>query len=322
MIRIVAPSRLHFGLIAPGPDGSGGRIFGGAGLMIDSPGLQVEFEPAPRWSCTGMLAERAERELAALLEGHGIALGELQPHAVNVVRAPPEHVGLGTGTQLCLALASGLLEISASSGVDLFALARRGRRSAIGCHGFKVGGFLVDGGKPARNASSGIAPLISRLEFPREWRIVLVTPRRVAGRHGATEQQVFDSIGPVSASFRQGQCARLLLELLPALADADLRGFGEALYHFNRTAGEPFRGIQGGPYSSPRVQSLIETIRQLGVSGTGQSSWGPTVFAMTDGEDQAAWLARRLDECSIDQQLDIKVTAANNQGAQLRRLIG
>jgi hypothetical protein len=43
---------------------------------------------------------------------------------------------------------------------------------------------------------------------------------------------------------------------------------------------------------------------------------------MTDGEDQAAWLVRRLAECSIDQQLDITVTAANNQGAYLRRSIG
>jgi beta-RFAP synthase len=290
--------------------------------MIDSPGLQMDFEPAPRWSCTGMLADRAMRELTALLECHGGALGELQPHAVNIVRAPPEHVGLGTGTQLCLALASGLLELSASTSVDLFMLARRGRRSAIGCHGFKVGGFLVDGGKHARSASSSIAPLISRLEFPGEWRIVLVTPRSVAGRHGDTEQQVFDCIGPVSTAFRQGQCARLLLELLPALAEADFSGFSEALYQFNRTAGEPFRIIQGGPYSSPCVQALIETIRQLGVSGTGQTSWGPTVFAMTDGEDQAAWLVRRLAECSIDQQLDITVTAANNQGAYLRRSIG
>ena len=63
MIRVVAPSRLHFGLFrvptASQPE-VGARAFGGVGLMVELPGVVVTVRPADSWQFEGMLASRAQ----------------------------------------------------------------------------------------------------------------------------------------------------------------------------------------------------------------------------------------------------------------------
>ena len=54
------PSRLHFGLLGWGPQAP--RQFGGVGLMIEKPGLELVAEPASEWRFEGPLADRV-REL-------------------------------------------------------------------------------------------------------------------------------------------------------------------------------------------------------------------------------------------------------------------
>ncbi|MCE9560716.1 MAG: hypothetical protein K8U57_01550 [Planctomycetes bacterium] len=63
MTRVIAPSRLHFGLFRVPPHGEhqpGERLFGGVGLMIDSPGVVVTAERGESWRFEGMLASRAQ----------------------------------------------------------------------------------------------------------------------------------------------------------------------------------------------------------------------------------------------------------------------
>src|SRR4051794_15902889 len=93
MIRVTTGSRLHFGLIGLGADAP--RRFGGVGLMVERPGLSLRAEDAAEWSASGPLAERAlgfARRFAA-------NVGSDRPQRLTVEQAPPEHVGLGTGTQ-------------------------------------------------------------------------------------------------------------------------------------------------------------------------------------------------------------------------------
>jgi beta-RFAP synthase len=323
MPRIHAASRLHFGLIslpAEGmawPDRHGqailpARRFGGVGLMIESPGLVIHTQPAAVWSAEGPLAERAleiARRFAASVEEELTGV-KLLPQRLVVESAPREHVGLGTGTQLALAVAQLLAQALGlnHTPAELARRVRRGARSALGVHGFAQGGFLVEGGKLA---GAELSPLVARMEFPAAWRVVLVLPRRLGGLHGVSEQSAFaDLAQPQMAT--EALCRLVLLGLLPALAEQDLQTFGEALFDFNARAGEAFALAQGGTYAGAAVAELIAFIRKQGVRGAGQSSWGPAVFAVTD-EERAVHLADRLRAVADD--ADIQVSRASNKGA-------
>jgi beta-RFAP synthase len=205
---------------------------------------------------------------------------------ITVERCAREHAGLGTGTQLALAVAKALARLTGLCHEEAPALARRvgrGLRSGLGVHGFARGGFLIDAGKSNNTA---IAPLVARHDFPPEWRVLLIVPRGVHGEHGSRETEAFAHIALTDGNLARtdGLCRLALLGMLPAVVERDLEAFGEALHEFNRRAGEWFAKWQGGAYSHPRVASLIAALRREGVRGVGQSSWGPAVFAIADEE--------------------------------------
>ncbi|MFO0909094.1 MAG: hypothetical protein U0794_12225, partial [Isosphaeraceae bacterium] len=55
-ISVTTGSRLHFGLLSLKTTGE--RLFGGLGLMVDRPGLNLLATPSVRWEATGPLHER------------------------------------------------------------------------------------------------------------------------------------------------------------------------------------------------------------------------------------------------------------------------
>lgn len=321
MIRLSTPSRLHFGLLhlpcGDDPSGAGVRRFGGVGLMIESPGVRLTARPAEAWSAEGPLADRA---LASARRFAGtLAPADLAPQHLAVEQAAPDHYGLGTGTQLGLGVARALAEASGWKDPDVVDLARRvgrGLRSAIGVHGFAQGGFLVDAGQ-GRPAT--IAPLVARALVPEDWRVVLVLPPWKRGLYGAEEGQAFEELSRRTRTSQPTDrlCRLVLLGMLPALAEADCQEFGEAVYEYNLLVGECFAGVQGGPYTDPRIGELVSFIRRQGVPGAGQSSWGPAVFAVAASPDQADALARRIRERFGWGEDEVVVTRANNQGARL-----
>jgi predicted sugar kinase len=106
--------------------------------------------------------------------------------------------------------------------------------------------------------------------------------------------------------------------MLPALLEADLPAFGEALYEFNRRVGEMFRPIQGGIYAHPRSAAIVEFVRKQSIAGVGQSSWGPALFAIAE-RDRADWLAICLREQFGFSTEEVLVTGASCKGAEAAR---
>ena len=322
MIRVRAASRLHFGLFNvgllpawPNIDGDQlipGRRFGGVGMMVDLPGIEVRSQPAGAWSASGPMAERA----LAFAQRFATTAPELRPQHIEVATQSLPHVGLGTGTQLALGVAKALAVLSGHTEWGAVELARRvgrGLRSAIGIHGFDHGGFLVEAGK---HVDSEVSPLVARCEVPSAWRILLMAPHVSPGYSGDAERMAFDVLLQQARPQEvESLCRLVLLGMLPALAAGDCRAFGEAVYDFNARAGDIFASQQGGRYAPPLVGEIVKYCRDQGISGVGQSSWGPTVFAILPDEMSAERLRTSL-ACAYGRRLEqVFIAKVRNCGA-------
>jgi beta-ribofuranosylaminobenzene 5'-phosphate synthase len=299
MLRIRTGSRLHFGLFSLG---AAPRLFGGVGLMIDEPGIQLCMTPAREWAAEGPLSARvlefARRFALDLAAAGGRPSHLLPPQHFLIGQTAPEHAGLGTGTQMGLATARLLAEACRlRPRAERLALSvQRGLRSALGVHGFEHGGFLVEAGKPP--TADVVSPLVARLPFPEDWRVVVAVPPHATGLHGDREKEAFAALAARAADQARTDalCRLTLLGMLPALQSRDGPAFGEALYEFNVRVGEMFAPVQGGVYSSGAVAELVKFFRDAGAAGVGQSSWGPAVFAVVGDEGKADDLAARVRE--------------------------
>ena len=317
VVEVHSPTRLHFGLVSFG--GQSRRGFGGIGAMVAPPVLRVRVSSAQQFAVQGPLADRAEnvtRELVRL----GRLPAEL-PCRIEIVEAPGEHRGLGVGTQLSLAVATALLRWFDRPTADIGELAvalGRGRRSAIGAHGFVHGGLLVDGGvgEPP-GAARQIAPLVARVEMPTAWRFVLLAPRDAEGLSGSAERAAFEHLPPVPDEVTAELCREIMLGLLPAAVEADCDAFGESLYRYGRLAGSCYRSVQGGAYGSPRLEAVVNRARELGARGVGQSSWGPTLFALLPEQAAAEHFVARLLQSPEGAQLSALIAAPDNTGARV-----
>ncbi|MCC6580087.1 MAG: beta-RFAP synthase [Phycisphaeraceae bacterium] len=317
-IDVRAPSRLHFGLLALDPTLP--RQFGGVGLMVRKPDVLVRLQPAKSWTATGRMADRALEYARRFLDRareRGLT-DSVPPAHLYVVRVPRPHTGLGTGTQLGMAVARGLAywtrqpQLPASS---LAHLVGRGQRSAIGAWGFIHGGLVVDGGK---RQAHDLSPMVFQAAFPADWRLVLIRPRHLEGLSGQREQQAFNHQLSIPRQVTAELCRLVMLGLIPAMLERDLPSFGEALHELQVKVGQCFASAQGGLWADPSLTPIVDWLRGQGIHGVGQSSWGPTLYALTPDTDHALDLASRLQQQFNMSPDELTLTEADNQGASVR----
>jgi beta-ribofuranosylaminobenzene 5'-phosphate synthase len=293
-VQVSAASRLHFGMVSFGA--AGVPQFGGVGAMIDHGALQLRIRQAEQFVVSGPLAERVQAAVPPIAKSLGF--NEAPECEIKIVTAPSEHLGLGTGTQLHLSLAAGLVAWqgrSCPSREELVVAAGRAARSSVGSHGFFTGGLLIDSGKIAEEP---LGELTNRRELPSAWRFGLVCPPGERGLSGADEQQAFSALPPVPRKTTEQLWAIVFEQLVPALDANDFVAFSDSLTQFNFACGLCFAARQGGAFASSLVADTVAALRGLGVRGVGQSSWGPTVFALFEHEDAAQRLQKEFQsEC-------------------------
>ncbi len=273
-------ARLHFGVLDL--RGALGRRFGGLGAAIPSPSLLLEAARTPDGvTAEGPDAARAAEYARRFLAFHGLPGGA----RLVVHERIPAHSGLGSGTQLGLAVARGLAELHGlpSEPAELARAVSRGRRSAIGTWAFALGGFIVEGGR--RPGEDGIAPLIGRFDMPRRWRCVVAVPPGDPGLSGDAEAAAFERLPPPAEAEVERVSHLVLMQLLPALVEADLDSFGAALSAVQRITGSWFAPQQGGVFAPGPGEGLIRQMADWGAAGVGQSSWGPAVYGLVEGMD-------------------------------------
>ncbi|MFZ2017789.1 MAG: GHMP kinase [Methyloceanibacter sp.] len=309
-ITVTATARLHFGFLDP--SGRSKRPFGSFGLSLDRPATRLVLERAKAPHVTGPELERAERYLEAIAASSGV-----EPNfALHLTEAIPPHAGLGSGTQLALAVGSAF---SVLEGLDLSARQiasrlQRGGRSGIGIFTFEQGGVVLDGGPGGGNA---LPKLHSRLPFPPAWRALLIFDADASGLAGASETAAFASLPDFPEAETAELCRRITGGALPALAASDFTTFCEQIGYLQARMGAYFAPLQGGPYTSPAVSNVLDWLRSQGLTGIGQSSWGPTGFAFAPSEAEGQGLLGAVRARSHGPGLSFELAQGRNEGAKI-----
>ncbi|WP_297420525.1 beta-ribofuranosylaminobenzene 5'-phosphate synthase family protein [Thermococcus sp.] len=266
---ILTPRRLHLGLIDP--SAVLGRRFGSLGVALEN-GYEVEVLES---DSKEIAAEGEDRKtIEAALRRMNSAYGTGMNYRVEVKRAIPRHIGLGSTTQLSLAVGLGVVRLR-NLNLSVEELAKtlgRGRNGGAGVYSFAYGGFVIDGG-----VKGDFPPLIFHEDFPGEWAFLLILPELKPGLDEEEENPVMAGVpGKPEAAMEISH--RILLGLLPALKDGDIKAFGEHLTAIQRLVGKHFEDYQGGEFRED-VKLILDFLIEK-TYGAGQSSWGPTVYGL------------------------------------------
>jgi beta-RFAP synthase len=291
-----------------------GRRFGGIGLAISELQTALTVRHALRNAAAGADAERALRHTEVMQQHLGI---DNALH-VSVDATVPPHAGLGSGTSIALAVAAAVRTLHGMPlDIDGDAVRLgRGARSGLGIGLFRDGGLVVDGG---RGPATHVAPIIARLAFPGEWRVlVLLDPTR-QGAHGRDEIEAFAALPEFPAEITAHFCRLVVMKALPALAEQDLADFGAAIAELQERLGDYFSSVQGGSrFTSPQVAGCLDLLKREGAHGIGQSSWGPTGFAFAASQADADRLVSIARGDARHEGLDIRVCKGLNRGAEIK----
>ncbi len=329
--------------------------FGGLGTMIEEPSFVLSALPAPHWQPdpTTPWNDRIQRSADDWLRFRQAS--QLPNVRITVDRAPPPHAGFGSGTQLACCIAS-LLELAYTDQVpsemnprelaidrqdshhkdhawiDAFNIwitskesdridlaydrltqaTQRGKRSHIGLAGFLLGGWIFD-----RGQSSGTDRWMHR-KSPSDWRVILAQPNLAETIHGDQEAKMFVKSETHANPHRAEMIAMIESKILPGLECQSLQQVDRAIGQYGRFAGKVFKEVQHGLYRSKEVAEVIASMNDLGLFACGQSSWGPTAFAIASSLEQAESLLPSLRERSPEANWSISNFAA--QGACFRIL--
>ena len=314
---VAAPARLHLGFLDPAA--TLGRRFGSVGLVLDGLDTVVEIARADT-DCFDAVggSDAALARAADHLRALRAATGRTAPLRLVLRAAPPMHAGLGSGTQLALAVGTAFCSVFdlRLDSPALAALLGRGARSGVGIAGFDHGGLLLDGGP---RADGSPAALLARLALPAAWRVIVALDPRVQGISGATEKAALAGLPPLPSAISAEICHEVLMRLLPGAAGAEFEPFAAGVSHIQRLLGDHFAPAQQGRrFTSAAVGGLIDWIGDHALAGIGQSSWGPAGFAIVPGAAQAREaLAAARAAGVVDPALDVRVTTARNRGASV-----
>ena len=311
-VSVIAPARLHMGFMDL--SASLGRNFGSIGVALREINTHLVLKPAPKFTLSGHPPKRSEQTLKHFCKVLDVS-DQLHLHFKSCI---PEHVGLGSGTQMALAIGMSLnhfyqLNLSVR---EIATLSARGARSGIGIGVFEQGGLVVDGG---RGEKTLVPPIISQFSMPEDWFFILVFDRRGQGLHGQNEVQAFRELSPFPKKEAARLCHLLLMQGLPAIAEDNIDLFGDVITQLQQSVGEHFSQAQGGVFTSSCVALVMERLQQQGAVGIGQTSWGPTGFCVVKGLKKAQTLLQDLKkQAFFHQDLHFKITAAENNPAKIQ----
>ena len=319
-VEVETGARLHFGF--QNLSLAHERLYGGVGVGLRTPTVRIAAEPAPEIRCDDAAVEPYLSDVVELLGVDGVEIA--------VQERFERHVGFGSGTQIALAtlLATARAHDTSVDPRERAPELGRGGRSGVGVGTFESGGFVVDVGHPTERfttsppgAGSWTVPEpVGSWSLPAHWRFVVLTPEDDQGYSGQAEDESIRSIiERADAGIADDIATLLARRLLPAVVEGNLPAFGAAVARLGRLNGAWFADEQGGVYRPPAGELIDQLDSSPAVFGTGQSSWGPTVYGVTDtdGGPQAVERAQEaLDEAGVGGT--VRLVAPSDSGATVR----
>jgi beta-RFAP synthase len=320
-ISIKSTARLHMGFFDL--HGGLGRKFGSIGLSLATPTIELSAQMSSQLQVEGITS--VIDKVASIAQQFITKVNLNGSVHLNIRQHIPEHAGLGSGTQTALAIGAAISQLYKLnlSTAQIAELTGRGGRSGIGIAAFDYGGLLIDGGRAARTntslskLSSNVPPLLARYDFPEDWRVLLILDASQPGIHGEVEREAFKQLPEFSESLAAHLCRYVLMQAMPAIVEQDLTAFGFAIQELQSHVGDYFAPAQGGRYASQQVGAVLQALQNMGVACFGQSSWGPTGFAVFENELEAEKHLQQLETMFLDSHLSWKICSARNAGAEI-----
>ena len=316
-IQISTPSRLHFTLIDLNAEL--GRVDGGIGVALTKLGWDISMEiTSERPDYTERVAEIFNR-----LSRHF----QMKNNYEIVINSNiPRHVGLGSQTQLSLALAQALsvFEERDEPVPELAKIVGRGGTSGIGVAAFEHGGFILDGGHstnskpefmPSHYSEAEPAVVLANYTIPEDWYFVVAIPQVEHGAHGTREIEIFKQNCPIPADEVDKLSRVILVQTLPAVLEADIEVFGRSLTELQNIG---FKKVEN-ELQHEIIKKLQDFYLANGAFGAGLSSFGPATYAVVDGEGAAEKLVADTKKFLEEEGVggDVFYSNCNNEGAEL-----
>jgi len=252
-------ARIHLGFYSVGDD-----AWGALGVYVDRPGFLVCSPPLKGWREDWITERLASRGYEA---------------KYSVERSIPRHVGLGSTTQgvLAAAHAISIAEGRAFNPLEEAPLLGLGRISGTGILTYMYGGLVVGMGRDRE----GRHRLLARIEFPDEWRAILLLPRVEKGL--SEDEEGFMTSMPPPSEMLGGGMARAAWMILRGVGMRRLSLLHEGMRLMEESVGTYFSKHQGGVFRKDLL-GLVDRVRNMGIV-VGQSSWGPLLYTFTRRED-------------------------------------
>lgn len=310
MLSIKTPSRIHITLIDL--NAKIGRVDGGVGFALKNPFIELIAKEDKEIVVIGKLKDIAKIYAKKVINFLNVNNGIY----IKIINSYEPHIGLGSETQLALAIGKAISEIYKKelSIEEIAKIVNRGGTSGIGFYAFQKGGFILDCGHrlkekndflPSSFSKANPPKLILRKNFP-NWKVVLTNAKVKNKFFGKKELSIFKKYCPIPIKEVQKLSHLILMKLLPSLIEKDIENFGSAI---NEIQNIGFKKIENN-IQRKETKELMRFCRKYSY-GVGLSSFGPTLYCIVDNEKE---LIEKLKEKNADYILSM----TNNIGSKIK----
>ncbi|HUU77208.1 MAG TPA: beta-ribofuranosylaminobenzene 5'-phosphate synthase family protein [candidate division Zixibacteria bacterium] len=300
-ISVQTPCRLHFGLIDL--NGELGRINGGLGVALQKPFWKIIGSDDTKQNHSKL----DDKIFLAIKKFDEYFQTDTKEFSIQIKEEIPKHVGLGSNTQFLLAIGKILSKLHRINPTiqEIARAVQRGGTSGIGVAAFEKGGIILDGGHsfgPGKQTDSFLPssiskapppPVIFQYYPPKDWYFLLLIPTINLGSHGDEEVKLFYEKCPIPASNIEKLSRLILMKILPAVVENDIKEFGLGLTEM-QTKFERF-GMERYEVGLSN-EILMELRKHPKVFGSGISSFGPTIFTLTNTVQNAQIILKEIKE--------------------------